>query len=102
MRVLVVDAFPAAAIEELRREGFEVRHEPDCKGDALARAIAGQNVLVVRSTEVGRGAIEAADALHLILRAGAGVNTIDRAAASERGIYVSNCPGKNAVAVAEL
>ena len=40
--------------------------------------------------------------LSLIVRAGAGVNTIDVAAASRRGIYVSNCPGKNAVAVAEL
>src|SRR5215218_10060388 len=40
--------------------------------------------------------------LALIVRAGGGVNTIDVAAASRRGIYVSNCPGKNAVAVAEL
>jgi D-3-phosphoglycerate dehydrogenase len=40
--------------------------------------------------------------LALIVRAGAGYNTIDVAAASRRGIYVSNCPGKNAIAVAEL
>ena len=40
--------------------------------------------------------------LSLIVRAGAGYNTIDVAAASTRGIYVSNCPGKNAIAVAEL
>jgi D-3-phosphoglycerate dehydrogenase len=40
--------------------------------------------------------------LALVVRAGAGYNTIDVAAASRRGIYVSNCPGKNAVAVAEL
>src|SRR3989475_11330256 len=40
--------------------------------------------------------------LSLIVRAGAGVNTINVAAASARGIYVSNCPGKNAIAVAEL
>ncbi len=43
-----------------------------------------------------------AGALSLIVRAGAGVNTIDVAGASKRGIYVSNCPGKNSVAVAEL
>ena len=36
------------------------------------------------------------------MRAGAGVNTIDVAAASRRGIYVSNCPGRNSIAVAEL
>ena len=40
--------------------------------------------------------------LALIVRAGAGYNTIDVAGASKRGIYVSNCPGKNAIAVAEL
>jgi D-3-phosphoglycerate dehydrogenase len=40
--------------------------------------------------------------LSLVVRAGAGVNTIDVAAASRRGIYVSNCPGRNSVAVAEL
>ena len=40
--------------------------------------------------------------LSLIVRAGAGYNTIDVAAASRRGIYVSNCPGKNSMAVAEL
>ena len=43
-----------------------------------------------------------AGALALVVRAGAGYNTIDVAAASARGIYVSNCPGRNAVAVAEL
>src|SRR4051812_31705174 len=40
--------------------------------------------------------------LSLVVRAGAGYNTIDVATASKRGIYVSNCPGKNAIAVAEL
>ena len=43
-----------------------------------------------------------AGALSLVVRAGAGYNTIDVATASRRGIYVSNCPGKNAIAVAEL
>jgi D-3-phosphoglycerate dehydrogenase len=56
---------------------------------------------VVRSTKVTE-AILAAGALKLVVRAGAGYNTIDVAAASRRGIYVSNCPGKNSIAVAEL
>ena len=43
-----------------------------------------------------------AGSLSLVVRAGAGYNTIDVATASRRGIYVSNCPGKNAIAVAEL
>ena len=59
------------------------------------------DVLVVRGTKVPE-AVLAAGALKLVVRAGAGYNTIDVAAASRRGIYVSNCPGKNSIAVAEL
>ena len=61
----------------------------------------GADVLVVRGTPVTAPMLEAG-ALSLVVRAGAGYNTIDVAAASTRGIYVSNCPGKNAIAVAEL
>src|SRR4029077_14078554 len=72
-------------------------------GASLAEALASTqaDVLVVRSTKVTEPML-AGGALSLIVRAGAGVNTIDVAAASRRGIYVSNCPGKNAIAVAEL
>jgi D-3-phosphoglycerate dehydrogenase len=59
------------------------------------------DVLVVRSTKVTEALLHAG-ALKLVIRAGAGYNTIDVAAASRRGIYVSNCPGKNSIAVAEL
>ena len=58
-------------------------------------------MLVVRGTKVTAPMLDAGR-LSLIVRAGAGYNTIDVAAASTRGIYVSNCPGKNAIAVAEL
>ena len=58
-------------------------------------------MLVVRSTKVTAAMLDAGR-LSLIVRAGAGYNTIDVAGASTRGIYVSNCPGKNAIAVAEL
>jgi D-3-phosphoglycerate dehydrogenase len=80
-----------------------VTYQPGLKEDALAEAVARlrPDVLVVRSTKVTE-AILAAGALKLVVRAGAGYNTIDVAAASRRGIYVSNCPGKNSVAVAEL
>ncbi|MCA1583704.1 MAG: hydroxyacid dehydrogenase [Acidobacteria bacterium] len=83
--------------------GCEVLYQPDAKGDGLVVAIreSGAHVLIVRSTEVNAAMLDAG-ALSLIVRAGAGVNTIDVAGASTRGIYVSNCPGKNAVAVAEL
>jgi D-3-phosphoglycerate dehydrogenase len=51
---------------------------------------------------VSAEAINSAPRLSLIIRAGAGVNTIDLVAASSRGIHVANCPGKNTDAVAEL
>jgi len=56
---------------------------------------------VVRGTKVTEGMLDAGQ-VKLVVRAGAGYNTIDVAAASKRGIYVSNCPGKNSIAVAEL
>jgi D-3-phosphoglycerate dehydrogenase len=55
----------------------------------------------VRGTKVTTPMLDAGR-LSLIVRAGAGCNAIDVAGASKRGIYVSNCPGKNAIAVAEL
>jgi D-3-phosphoglycerate dehydrogenase len=78
-------------------------YQPDLKDDTLTAAIRDTtaDVLVVRSTSVTAPMLEAGP-LSLVVRAGAGYNTIDVAAASKRGIYVSNCPGKNAIAVAEL
>ena len=103
MKILVADKFEQSGIDGLRAIGCEVLYEPDLKDDSLAKAIAesGAEVLVVRSTQVTAPMLDAGK-LALIVRAGAGVNTIDVAAASKRGIYVSNCPGKNAIAVAEL
>jgi D-3-phosphoglycerate dehydrogenase len=101
--VLVADAFERSGIDGLRAAGCEVLHEPALDGDALAEALGrtAADVLVVRSTKVTAAMLDAG-ALSLVVRAGAGYNTIDVAGASARGIYVSNCPGKNAVAVAEL
>jgi len=103
MKVLVADTFEPSGIDGLRAAGCDVLYEPDLKDDALAQAIAssGAEVLVVRSTKVTAPMLDAGR-LALIVRAGAGYNTIDVAGASTRGIYVSNCPGKNAIAVAEL
>ena len=103
MRVLVADAFESSGLDGLRAAGCEVLYEPELADAALAARIAASaaDVLVVRSTKVTAAMLDAGT-LALIVRAGAGVNTIDVAAASQRGIYVSNCPGKNSVAVAEL
>jgi D-3-phosphoglycerate dehydrogenase / 2-oxoglutarate reductase len=103
MKVLVADNFEKSGLEGLRAAGCEVVYEPDAKDDRLTEAVrsTGAEVLVVRSTKVTSAVLDAGR-LALVVRAGAGYNTIDVAAASERGIYVSNCPGKNAIAVAEL
>src|SRR5258705_5079404 len=103
MRVLIADKFEQSGIDGLKAADCEVVYHPDLKDDALAAAIrdGGAEVLIVRGTPVTATMLEGG-ALSLIVRAGAGYNTIDVAAASQRGIYVSNCPGKNAIAVAEL
>ena len=103
MKVLVADSFETSGLDGLKAAGCEVVYEPALADAALAAAIgsSGADVLVVRSTKVTEAMLDAGR-LALIVRAGAGVNTIDVAAASRRGIYVSNCPGKNSIAVAEL
>ncbi|HUG31402.1 MAG TPA: NAD(P)-dependent oxidoreductase [Acidimicrobiia bacterium] len=102
MKVLVADKFPDKQLEKLRKRGHDVRYEPEAGPEGLPHAIADTEVLVVRSTEVSRETIEEGQRLGLIVRAGAGTNTIDVEAASERGVYVCNVPGKNSIAVAEL
>ncbi|HSK10474.1 MAG TPA: NAD(P)-dependent oxidoreductase [Vicinamibacterales bacterium] len=103
MKVLVADKFEKSGIDGLKAAGCEVIFEPDLKDAALVEALGrtGADVLVVRSTQVTEAMLEAGR-LALIVRAGAGYNTIDVKAASRRGVYVSNCPGKNSIAVAEL
>jgi D-3-phosphoglycerate dehydrogenase len=102
MRVLFADAIDPSTTVELTDRGHEVVSDPSLSDDDIAGRIGGFDALVVRSTKVTAAAIEAADALELIVRAGAGTNTIDVRAASEFGIYVTNVPGRNAIAVAEL
>ncbi len=103
MKVLIADKFETSGIEGLENAGCDVVYEPELKDDTLTQAIAatGADVLIVRGTKVTSAMLDAGR-LSLIVRAGAGYNTIDVAGASTRGIYVSNCPGKNAIAVAEL
>jgi D-3-phosphoglycerate dehydrogenase len=104
MNVLIADTFPEAQQQSLRDIGCTVFSEAGLKGDALAAAIADHqpDVLVVRSTKVDENAISAYPGLGLIVRAGAGYDTIDVVAASNRSVYVANCPGMNSIAVAEL
>jgi D-3-phosphoglycerate dehydrogenase / 2-oxoglutarate reductase len=103
MKVLIADAFEDSGRSGLESIGCEVEYQPGVKDESLVEAIrsAQPEVLIVRSTRVTEPMLDAGP-VKLIVRAGAGYNTIDVAAASKRGIYVSNCPGQNSTAVAEL
>ena len=103
MRVLIADKFEQSGRDGLQALGCDISFQPDLKDDALVEAIRKEapDVLVVRGTKVTEPMLEAGP-VKLVVRAGAGYNTIDVSAASKRGIYVSNCPGKNSIAVAEL
>ncbi|HJP83710.1 MAG TPA: 3-phosphoglycerate dehydrogenase [Fimbriimonadaceae bacterium] len=103
MKVLVADKFEQIGLDGLKALGVEVLYQPDLADESLGQAIrdSGAEALVVRSTKVSGANMEGSN-LKLIVRAGAGYNTIDVAAASNRNILVTNCPGKNSQAVAEL
>ncbi len=104
MKVLIADKFEKVGIDGLKELGCTVISEPDVKADALPDLMrrVDPNILIVRSKKVNVDALRAGTALTLVIRAGAGIDTIDVAAASELGVFVSNCPGKNSIAVAEL
>ncbi|GJQ30882.1 MAG: hypothetical protein HBSAPP03_27660 [Phycisphaerae bacterium] len=104
MKVLVADKFEKAGLEGLAALGCEVINRAGVGTDKLGAALTETHpaVLVVRSTKVPAGVLEQAEGVKLIIRAGAGVDNIDVGAATARGIRVCNCPGMNAVAVAEL
>ncbi|OGU42886.1 MAG: phosphoglycerate dehydrogenase [Ignavibacteria bacterium GWB2_36_8] len=102
MKVLIADNFPNQYVEKIKSHVKEVIFEPKLKENDLQNHIKGIDILVVRSTVVNAECIEKSDRLSLIIRAGAGVNTIDIKSANKKGIYITNCPGKNSIAVAEL
>ena len=103
MRALLADRIADPCPALLEEAGIEVFSDPDIASDTLPVAIAetAADILVVRSTRVTADALKSGK-LKLVVRAGAGFNTIDVATASNLGIRVANCPGKNATAVAEL
>jgi len=104
MKILIADNFPAEGIAKLQQLNLEVTSQPDLTAEDLPEMIQQHqpDVLIVRSTKVRAAAIKPARNLKLIVRAGAGYDNIDIAAASANGISVATCPGKNSVAVAEV
>ncbi len=104
MKVLIADKFEKVGIDGLKELGCDVLAQPEVKAEDLPAKIRefDPHILIVRSKKVTADALHAGTALSLVIRAGAGIDTIDVDTASARGIFVSNCPGKNSIAVAEL
>ncbi len=104
MKVLIADKFEKVGIDGLQELGCTVISQPDLTAAALPEALKAHDpsVLIVRGTKVTGEALRSGPSLGLVIRAGAGIDTIDVPAASDRGVFVSNCPGKNSIAVAEL
>ena len=109
MKVLVATQkpFAAVAVEGIKKILGEAGHEvvmleKYADEDALRKAVGDVNAMIVRSDKITPAVLDAAPALKIIVRAGAGVDSIDLAAAKERGVVVMNTPGQNANAVAEL
>lgn len=100
--ILIADPIANSAVAALQSLRADVTFRPDLTAAQLAAAMSDVSILIVRSTRVDEAAIAAAPYLELIVRAGAGINTIDVNAATRNGVYVANCPGRNAAAVAEL
>ena len=102
MKILLADAFEQSGVDALTEAGHDLDYRPTLTSPQLASAVGGAEVLVVRSTRVEADVFEVDGPLGLVIRAGAGTNTIDGQAAARRAVFVANVPGKNAVAVAEL
>ena len=104
MKILIADKFESFGIEALKTLADQVTCEPELKDESLTKRVAefDPTALIVRSTKVNADTLKAGRQLKFVIRAGSGVDTIDVKAATERGVKVANCPGMNAVAVAEL
>ena len=102
MKILFADSVDDSRLNVLRDAGHECIVEPSLNAESLPDQIGDAEVLVVRSTKVSDKTVAAGSSLSLIVRAGAGTDNVDKAAASAAGVYVCNVPGKNAIAVAEL
>jgi D-3-phosphoglycerate dehydrogenase len=102
VKVLVADKFPDIYIQQMKDADLDVNYFPKLSENDLPEAAKEVDILVVRSTVVNADTIMKSEHLNLIIRAGAGVNNINIAAANQKGIYVANCPGMNSIAVAEL
>lgn len=104
MKVLIADKFEKVGVDGLKELGCDVATRPELSAETLPAAMREHDpqILIVRGTKVTADTLKAGTNLALVIRAGAGIDNIDMNAASGLGVFVSNCPGKNSVAVAEL
>lgn len=102
VKVLIADKFPDIYVEQLKSGDLEIIYEPKLGENDIPAAAENVDIIVVRSTIVNADAINKSKSLKLVIRAGAGTNNINIAAANTKGVYVANCPGMNSIAVAEL
>ncbi|MEO8166373.1 MAG: NAD(P)-dependent oxidoreductase, partial [Betaproteobacteria bacterium] len=103
MKILIADGLPASAIDALKQPDWEIDNRQGRSPSELASDLKDADALIVRSaTKVTREIIEGAPRLRAIARAGTGVDNVDVAAATTRGIVVMNAPGANSLSVAEL
>ncbi|HWB20741.1 MAG TPA: 3-phosphoglycerate dehydrogenase family protein [Phycisphaerales bacterium] len=104
MSILIADKLEAVGVDGLKKLSPDVTHNADVSADALPALVEqlDPDILIVRGKKVKADVFAKAKKLSLVIRGGAGYDTIDVATASSRGVFVANCPGKNAIAVAEL
>src|SRR3954468_705518 len=101
-RVLISDKLEAPGLDVLRQAGIELDERDGLKGDALKEAVRAADGVIVRSqTKVTADLLENPGQLKAVVRAGVGVDNIDVAAATRKGIVVMNTPGGNTVSTAE-
>jgi D-3-phosphoglycerate dehydrogenase len=102
LKVLIADKVSTTCAEALRAAGLEAEHRPGLSEAELLRAVSEAHGIVVRSdTQISEQVMAAAPQLRVVARAGAGVDNIDVAAATRRGIVVMNAPGENTISAAE-
>ncbi len=103
IKILIADGMDKAALDELKAvPGFEVTVNKGMSEAELIQAVPGTSAIVVRSaSRITRSVIEAGRDLKVLVRAGIGLDNIDRDAAKEKGIFVANTPAATSITVAE-
>ncbi len=102
--ILISGALHQSALDAFgHNKKFKIKYLPDCDRATLLKNIVDTHVLVSRSeTDVDREILDAGTSLKVVARAAVGVGNIDIGYASDKGILVINCPGKNTNSAAEL